>query len=152
MKFKISEKLKLDEAQFQGYYHLLKHFDAHVLQDGEEFSTDDPKFSPMTMQEYAKAAKELTESPARIIDNIDELSNANSGIVGWVASDPRWGGNRAIKINLNSPHRPGFIEIVGHKEDPNDDQIFTYMLARPNKKYREFKRKVDELIENKPRM
>ena len=152
MKFKIVENFELDEAQFRGYYHLLKHFDKHVLHDGEDFDYNDPKFDPMTKEEYAKAAQELSEMPAEPVLDENDLRRANRGVIGWMAYDPRWGENRFIKINLNSPHKSGHIEIVGYKEKPGDDQIFTYMLARPGKKYREFGRKVGELPENEEKV
>lgn len=147
MKFKIVESFELDEAQFRGYYHLLKHFNQHVLAPEEEFDYNDPKFDPMTKEEYAQAAKELSEAPAEPILDENDLRRAR-GIVGWKSRDPRWGEDRYVKINLNSPHKPGHIEIVGYLDTPGDDQVFTYMLAKPGKKYREFGRKVGELPEN----
>ena len=148
MKFKVVENFELDEAQFRGYYHLLKHFDEHVLKDGEQFDDYDPKFDTMTKEEYAKAAQELSETPAEPIIDEGDLRKARSGVIGWTAYDPKWGENRFVKINLNSPHKPGYIEIVGYIEKPGNDQVFTYMLSRQGKKYREFSRKVGELPEN----
>jgi hypothetical protein len=51
-------------------------------------------------------------------------------------------------MNLSPKDYPGFIEHVAYIDKGNDDQIFSYMLCRQGRKYREFSNKVDELPEN----
>ena len=54
----------LFEVTFTNPNNLKKHYLSHVLQPGEQFNPEDPKFPYMTMEEYAQRAKELSEEPA----------------------------------------------------------------------------------------
>ena len=150
MKFKIRKSTNLDEAQFHGYNHLLRHFDKHVLKDGEESNYTDPKFPQMTKQEYADRAEALSLADAQPVLSKDELHSAR-GIVGWKTYDPRWG-IRCIKMNLNPKDYPGYIEHVSYIDEKSDDQIFSYMLCRKSRKYREFDNKIAELPENEEKV
>ena len=140
---------ELQEATFSGENHLNLHYGEHVLKQDEQFSREDPKFPYMSKEEYAKAAEELSLSDAGIVETVDDLKNAR-GIIGWVADDQNWrSGPRCIKIKTDSEKVPGYLEIVGYVDDPaRGNQVFTYMLARRSKKYREFSRKIAELPEN----
>ena len=140
LKFKI-----IDEAKFSGAEHLARHYKAHVLQDGEEFSVFDPKFPQMSLEEYANKAEDLSLADAKEIHSEEELKDAR-GIVGWKADNVNWRNPRNIKINLDSPQHPGFIEIVAYVDNAAaGNQIMSYMLARRGKKYREFANKISEL-------
>lgn len=154
MKFKIINESKdnlLDEATFSGQAHLERHYNDHVLKPDEEFNRDDPKFPNMTIQEYADAAEELSLAKAQPMTK-EDIKYAR-GIIGWLAlkDDPikPWKGPREVKINLDSPKHPGFMEIVAYVDNAKDgNQIFSYMLARRGKKYREIEYKIGELPEN----
>lgn len=155
MKFKLiteSESNLLDEATFSGIEHLTKHYNEHVLAPDEEFNIGDPKFPNMTIQEYADSAEELSLAKAQEVKNEDELKNA-IGIIGWLADNKEgphpWRHPRNIKINLDSPKHPGYMEIVAYVDDASaGNQVMSYMLARRGKKYREFSHKIAELAEN----
>lgn len=140
MKFKI-----IDEAKFNGEEHIQRHYADHVLKDGEEFSALDPKFPHMSVQEYVDSAEELTLADAKEIHSEEELRTAR-GIIGWKANNINWRNPRNIKINLDSPKHPGFIEIVAYVDSEEaGNQIMSYMLGRRSKKYREFGNKIGEL-------
>lgn len=159
MKFSLIEKFGrlsksskiLDEATFSGANHLNMHWKSHVLQDGEEFDFNNPKFPPMTEEEYAKSAEKLSLAKASIVETEEDLKNAR-GIIGWVSSRPeKYAGTRCVKIDTNSKKHFGFIEIVVYVDDAeHGNQIFTYMLAKRGRKYREFAYKIAELPENEP--
>ena len=142
----------LIEATFLGNDHLQKHYSQHVLQGDEEFTNDDPKFPPMSKDEYAKKAEELTLQPARKVDSVQDIYSSG-GIVGWVANDPTWRHPRNIKVRLDSPLHPGYEEFVSYVDDEKSgNQVLTYMLSRKGKARREFQRKIDELPENKEKV
>lgn len=146
MKFKFSEDVEsLDEATFSNIPHLQKHYEGHVLKDGEQFSNDDPKFPPMTRQEYADQAEALSLKSFKEVHSLEELQNAR-GIVGWRADNPNWTNPRCIKIDTSSTKVPGYMETVAYVDDAKaGNNIFTYMVQKRSRKYREFASKVGEI-------
>lgn len=138
---------QLLEATFNNESHLKKHYDRHVLKEGEKFNPYDPKFPHMTLEEYADAAEALTLATYKNVETRDELMSTRSGVVGWVANNESWKNPRNIKIKLNSDKMPGYMEIVAYTESYEDagNQVYTYMLARGGKKNREFNNKVGNI-------
>lgn len=136
------EAMTLDEAKFQGRNHTMKHWEKHCLKEGEEFNPNDPKFPPMSFNEYCKRAEQL--SLAKAGD-----SKQRSGIFGFVINNEKWRGPRCIKIKWDSDLVPGYMEEVAYKDDPSDDQVFTYMLRKKSRINKELNAYYDELPENK---
>lgn len=130
----------LYEATFLNPVNLHRHYLRHVLQPGEKFNPDDPKFPYMSESEYADRAEKLSLTPAG--DSEDRVSH----VIGFEIGD-----NRKVKIQKRSSDYPQerFCEVVMYVEDQRrgGPEIISYMIGRPGKLHRlkqQFVRELDE--------
>lgn len=134
----------LQEATFDNYKNLLKHYQAHVLQPGEKFDENNPKFPYMSIHEYAERAKILSLEKAGTSEDRD------SPIIGFEIEDGR---KVKIKKRSNLFSRGRYPEIVMYVTDDEKhyDAIITYYLGRPTKLFnlkKQFVKELDENIDN----
>ncbi len=130
------------EATFLNAANLDRHYQKHVLQPGEVFNPDDPKFPHMSKEDYANRAETLSLVPA------GDSEDRSSHIIGFEIED-----GRRVKIHKRSPFYPRdrFCEVVMYVEDENrGTEIISYMLGRPGKLFRLKQHFVKELPENTP--
>lgn len=138
----ITEEL-LFEATFVNPVNLQKHYDKHVLKQGEEFNPDDPKFPYMSIEEYAKRAEDFSNERAG--NSEDRISHT----IGWINNRPGWNFPRIVKFRKSSRLHKGFGEMVAYVDSPQSGtEVIQYMLTRPGKIFREKKYKISELPEN----
>ena len=135
----------LFEATFTNPENLKRHYHQHVLQDGEKFDPMDPKYpSSMTIEEYAKEAKELSEAEA------GDSENRESHIIGF-----QIGNGRRVKFRKrtnqfeHNPELARFCDMVMYVDDEErGTEVISYMLGRPGKIFRMKQQFVSELPEN----
>lgn len=138
----------LNEATFLNPENLKQHYLSHVMQNKDEkFDPNDPKFPPMSMEEYMRRAEELSEEPAGKSD--DRVSH----VIGFMIRDPKTGKPRRCKFRKRSPfykhESRSFPEMVIYVEDDIlGHEIISYMVARPGKIFRERQHYIGELPEN----
>ncbi len=132
----------LYEATFMNPNNLDSHYRSHVLQPGEKFDPNDPKFPPMSKEEYANYAEKLSLENAGRSDDY----NPSTKVIGWEIGD-----GRKVKFRKISPFYPGtkFCEMVMYVDDDlHGNEIINYMIGRPGKIYRVKKQFVSELDES----
>lgn len=134
----------LFEATFTNPANLDRHYNQHVLKDGEEFNPDDPKFKPISKEEYARRAQELSETKAYPSDDRDPSHT----VIGFVLKD-----GRCVKFRKRCSDYPTerYCEEVIYVDDENKGhEIISYLVGRPGKIFREKKNFLSELPENIP--
>lgn len=138
---KLSEEFLL-EVTFENRFNLERHYADHVLRPNERFNPENPKFSYMSIEEYARRAEELSNADAG-------KSDSRENIVGFITE--RNGIERIIKYKKYSSRRGFGEEVIYVDDEEKGHEIITYMMTRPGKLYRErknFKRELPENVTN----
>lgn len=144
----------LNEVTFTNAENLNRHYNDHVLKDGEKLDPENPKFPPMTKEEYAKRAKELSEAEAGL------SSDRVSHIIGFKINKHAKKHNedepfRNVKIRKRCqfyPHDRFCEEVIYVDDDIQGREIITYFVGRRGKINRELKSYCGELDENKDKI
>lgn len=132
----------LDESTWNNTANLEKHYRNHVLKDGEEFNSSDPKFSSdMTLDDYRREAEQLTIEPAGTHDD------KTSKVIGFKLKPVRYDDTvrspRYVKIKryvepeyfTDAARGDGnrYREAVIYVDNNGDNEIISYMIIKPSR-------------------
>lgn len=130
------------ETTFANKRNLEKHYKDHVLEIGERFNPDNPKFPHMSMEQYDFLADELSNEKAGLSTDRDPSTH----VIGFVLKD-----GRSVKFRKRSQFYPRerFSELVIYVDDElRGHETISYMLGRPGKIFRMLQQYQSELPEN----
>lgn len=111
------------EARIKDKAKISAHYKKHVLQPGEKFDKQNPKFPNMSIKDYLDAGEELSLEHAESI-------GSNSDIVGWVIEDH--GELRNMKFRKSSKFVAGYSDVCIYESDFSDIEN-TFMLVKPSR-------------------
>lgn len=157
------------EATWTNKRQFERHYNDHVLQDGEEFSPDNPKFANIDELEYKDMAEKFSELPAdraayKTLYNDDgsvnkRLMNTRSDVIGFVLTPDVNKFQRITRkakiIKTPKEYLPDGVSgeeyrtLVVYVDDGGEEEIISCYLLRPKKMFGIFKYQFeDELPEN----
>lgn len=162
----------LIEATWTNKRQFERHYNDHVLQDGEEFSPDNPKFAQISELEYKDMAEKFSELPAdkavyRTIYNNDgsinkRLMNTRSNVIGFILTPDVNKFQRITRkakiVKTPKEYLPDGVSgeeyrtLVVFVDDGGEEEIISCYLLRPKKMFGIFKYQFhSELPENQPK-
>lgn len=160
------------EATWTNKRQFERHYNDHVLQDGEEFSPDNPKFAQISELEYKDMAEKFSELPAdkaayRTIYNNDgsinkRLMNTRSNVIGFILTPDVNKFQRITRkakiVKTPKEYLPDGVSgeeyrtLVVYVDDGGEEEIISCYLLRPKKMFGIFKYQFQsELPENQPK-
>lgn len=152
-KFRLVESIEeLDEQRFLDLDKLYIHWDDHTSHRNEYvFDRGDPKFPNMSRKQYADEQEKLS------LEDAKSPTDSSADVIGFQQVDPHhhFGKVNYVKIRKKSKFAPqpyrdsGYSDMVIWK--PENDEITTFYIQRPNSIKRELSKMVGELPENQPK-